>query len=195
MRPTVYQGMYNSITRSVERELFPALRSCGMRFYAYNPMAGGLLSGKYKSMDDSREEGSRFSDSFRITGQYGGGKPTGGKPTQSQGRYWKREMFAALDVLHTACEAEGTPMAEAALRWMVHHSALSAKHGDGIVMGASQLRHLEANLAAIQQPRLSEALVNAFDAANKVAYAEAELYFRGYGPSAGDSSKFLGQFL
>jgi len=36
----VFQGMYNSITRTVESELFPALRRLGMNFYAYNPLAG-----------------------------------------------------------------------------------------------------------------------------------------------------------
>ncbi|KAG5274732.1 hypothetical protein AALO_G00139530 [Alosa alosa] len=49
--PTVYQGMYNSTTRQVETELLPCLRNFGMRFYAYNPLAGGLLTGKYHYED------------------------------------------------------------------------------------------------------------------------------------------------
>ncbi|XP_026581220.1 aflatoxin B1 aldehyde reductase member 2-like [Pseudonaja textilis] len=49
--PTVYQGMYNATTRQVEKELFPCLRHFGMSFYAYNPLAGGLLTGKYKYED------------------------------------------------------------------------------------------------------------------------------------------------
>lgn len=36
--PSVYQGMYNAVTREVERELLPALNRLGMRFYAYNPL-------------------------------------------------------------------------------------------------------------------------------------------------------------
>lgn len=36
--PSVYQGMYNAVTREVERELLPALKRLGMRFYAYNPL-------------------------------------------------------------------------------------------------------------------------------------------------------------
>ena len=39
--PTVYQGMYNAITRMVEGELFPALRHFGLRFYAYNTVRNG----------------------------------------------------------------------------------------------------------------------------------------------------------
>ena len=48
VKPTVYQGMYNGITRQVEMELFPCLRRLGMRFLAYNPLAGGLLTGKHR---------------------------------------------------------------------------------------------------------------------------------------------------
>ena len=36
--PSVYQGMYNAITRGVEPELLPALKKLGMSFYAYNPL-------------------------------------------------------------------------------------------------------------------------------------------------------------
>ena len=41
VRPTVYQGCYNAITRSVEFELMPAARSLGIHCYHYNPLAGG----------------------------------------------------------------------------------------------------------------------------------------------------------
>ena len=46
--PTVYQGMYSAITRSVEKELFPCLKYYGIRFYAYSPLGGGILTGKWK---------------------------------------------------------------------------------------------------------------------------------------------------
>ena len=35
--PTVYQGIYNAALRTVEPELFPALRKYGIKFYAFNP--------------------------------------------------------------------------------------------------------------------------------------------------------------
>ena len=43
--PKVYQGMYNVYCRRVE-EIFPTLQDLSMSFVAYNPLAGGLLSGK-----------------------------------------------------------------------------------------------------------------------------------------------------
>ncbi|CAN0491148.1 unnamed protein product, partial [Laminaria digitata] len=40
--PSVYQGMYNAVTRGVEPELLPALKKLGMRFYAYNPLVRNI---------------------------------------------------------------------------------------------------------------------------------------------------------
>ena len=44
IRPSVYQGLYNPITRAVEPELFKCLGNYGIRFHAYNPLAGGAFS-------------------------------------------------------------------------------------------------------------------------------------------------------
>ena len=57
--PTVYQGMYNPIARAVVPELLACLKHLNMSFYAYNPVAGGLLSGKYR-FDQEVAEGSRY---------------------------------------------------------------------------------------------------------------------------------------
>ena len=46
LQPAFYpQGMYNATTWHVETELFPCLRHFGLRFYAYNPLAGRRCSG------------------------------------------------------------------------------------------------------------------------------------------------------
>jgi aflatoxin B1 aldehyde reductase len=44
IRPSVYQGLYNAITRAVEPELFKCLGNYGIRFHAYNPLAGGAFA-------------------------------------------------------------------------------------------------------------------------------------------------------
>jgi aflatoxin B1 aldehyde reductase len=49
--PTVYQGNYNPLARQAEKSLFPALRMLGIRFYAYSPLAGGLLVSASKLSD------------------------------------------------------------------------------------------------------------------------------------------------
>ncbi|XP_043764932.1 aflatoxin B1 aldehyde reductase member 2-like isoform X4 [Cervus elaphus] len=59
-------GMYNATTRQVEAELLPCLRRFGLRFYAYNPLAGGLLTGRYKyeDKDGKQPEGRFFGNSW-----------------------------------------------------------------------------------------------------------------------------------
>ena len=58
--PTVYEGVYNAFSRSSEA-LMPTLRAAGMRFAAYNPLAGGLLCGKYHTAGQLPQTG-RFAD-------------------------------------------------------------------------------------------------------------------------------------
>jgi aflatoxin B1 aldehyde reductase len=49
IKPSVYQGMYNPIARSGEKELFPLLRKHGMAFYGYSPAASGFFAGSHKT--------------------------------------------------------------------------------------------------------------------------------------------------
>jgi aflatoxin B1 aldehyde reductase len=62
IRPSVYQGMYNAITRAVEPELFKCLGNYGIRFHAYNPLAGGAFSKSFGA-SGAAAAGSRFDSS------------------------------------------------------------------------------------------------------------------------------------
>ncbi|OAP62887.1 hypothetical protein AYL99_02114 [Fonsecaea erecta] len=61
VRRTIYQAVYNAITRSIEDELIPCCRRYGMEIVVYNPLAGGILSGKYTTAASIPTEG-RYSD-------------------------------------------------------------------------------------------------------------------------------------
>ncbi len=50
----------NSRKNQVEGELFPCLRRFDIAFYAYNPLAGGILTGRYESINDMPTEGAEF---------------------------------------------------------------------------------------------------------------------------------------
>ncbi len=159
-RPTVYQGMYNALCRNVEPELFPAIRALGMRFYAFNPLAGGLLSGKHHHFEDAPEPG-RFArlKSYRD-------------------RYWKHSYFDAVEAIREACEKEGIPMVEAAYRWLVNHSCMNAELNDGILLGASRQEQMEQNLAAATKGPLPESIVSAMDEAWEIAKPDSPAYFK-----------------
>jgi len=158
--PRLYQGMYNAVTRDVERELLPCLRRFGQRFYAYNPLAGGLLSGRYRRIEDLPDAGR-----FHAFGFY-------------RDRYWTRAYFDALERIRAACDSAGIPMAEAALRWALHHSAMAGAGEDAVILGASAVAHLEANLAACAAGPLPADAVAALDAAWTVARPACPKYFR-----------------
>ena len=57
--PQYYQGMYNLLCRKVE-EVFPILNKKDINFWGYNPLAGGLLTGKYINQNLDNSESSRF---------------------------------------------------------------------------------------------------------------------------------------
>lgn len=63
--------MYNMITRNLEVELIPACQRYGLDIVVYNPIAGGLFSGKIKSADMTPSEG-RFSDQATSGKMYRG---------------------------------------------------------------------------------------------------------------------------
>ena len=159
-RPTVYQGMYNALCRNVEPELFPAIRSVGMRFYAFNPLAGGLLTGKHKNYDAAPEPG-RFArlESYRK-------------------RYWKQSYFDAVDEVRSACASENIPMAEAAYRWLCFHSSLDSTKGDGILLGASRHEQMIQNMAAAEKGCLPDHIIEAMDVAWEMAKPDSPAYFK-----------------
>ena len=159
-RPTVYQGMYNALCRNVDPELFPAIRSLGMRFYAFNPLAGGLLTGKHHHFEDVPEPG-RFArlKSYRD-------------------RYWKHSYFDAIEAIRKACEEEGIVMVEAAYRWLVNHSMMKAELNDGILLGASRQEQLEQNLTAAKKGSLPGSIVATMDVAWEMAKPDSPAYFK-----------------
>ncbi|KAK4186176.1 putative aflatoxin B1 aldehyde reductase member [Podospora australis] len=167
VRPTVYQGMYNAITRSIEPELIPACRRYGLDIVVYNPLAGGLFSGKIKSKDFVPAEG-RFSDSTTTMGK------------MYRNRYFRDTTFRALQVVEAATEKAGLTLIEAALRWTVHHSALKVLDGnDGIIIGVSSYEQLDSNLTDLEKGPLPEEVVKAFDEAWAINKADTANYWHG----------------
>ncbi|KAG9528644.1 Aldo/keto reductase, partial [Aureobasidium melanogenum] len=153
VRPTIYQGMYNAITRSIERELIPVCRRYGLDIVVYNPVAGGIFSGKYKSSEVPTE--GRYSDAVgRMGGMY-------------RKRYFRDATFDALRVIEPVVQKHNLTLIETALRWMVHHSGLNIKDGgnDGIIIGVSSLQQLEGNLKDVEKGPLPEEVVKVLDEA------------------------------
>lgn len=167
VRPTIYQGMYNAITRSLETEMMIACRRYGIDVVIYNPVAGGLFSGKIKSADLVPEDG-RFSDTAQSGKMY-------------RARYFRDATFEALKMIEEVAAKHNLTLIEIALRWCVHHSKLNIKDGghDGIIIGVSSYGQLEGNLKDLQKGPLPEEVVKVLDEAWMVCKPTTPNYWHG----------------
>jgi aflatoxin B1 aldehyde reductase len=121
--PKYYQGMYNLISRKVE-EIFPLLEEYNIQFWGYNPLAGGLLTGKYKYNND---ENSRFKDNKIY-----------------QNIFWKDEIINNLEDFFKLSNPT-----EKSIQWLLKYSNL--KENDKIIIGVSTIEQLKTNINSINK--------------------------------------------
>lgn len=123
-----YQGMYNLVSRKIE-EIFPELNSNKIEFWAYNPLAGGLLTGKYLDYanlgDLTKFTNSRF-----------------GTNKIYQNIFWKEKILNGVSKLVTL--ANSRDITNYSLGWYQSDSKIS--ESDGIIIGASTLEQIKLNL-------------------------------------------------
>ncbi|KAF8944530.1 hypothetical protein BGZ47_004124 [Haplosporangium gracile] len=148
--PTIYQGPYNPIDRSVTSELLPCFKYLNMGLYAYNPISGGVLSGKCKNLI------------LRLL------RAVDMIPRLFLAR-WYEECTGTAPQPHLAT------LLEATLRWMRHHFGLTAK--DGILIGASKVEQLEETLTELDKSPLPKEMIKAFDEAWEHVQPIARSYF------------------
>ncbi|MEM9177289.1 MAG: aldo/keto reductase [Myxococcota bacterium] len=131
------QSRYNVLYRDLETELMPLLRDEGVGLMVYNPLAGGLLSGKYKPGQDV-EEGTRFT--------------VGNAGAMYQHRYWQAAQLDAVERLKGEVEKRGLDLVSVAVAWVLAQPGVTTA-----IIGASRPDQLDANLAALDV-ELDEAL-------------------------------------
>src|SRR5690606_21911579 len=126
------QPRYNLLFREIERELLPLCREEGIGVIPYNPIAGGLLSGKHNP-DEVPEEGSRFT-LWSAGPRY-------------QDRYWHEGMFQTVEQLRPIAAEAGMSMVQMAVAWVLANPAITAP-----IIGASRPEQLDDSLAAVETP-------------------------------------------
>jgi len=181
VRPTIYQGMYNCITRNLDVETITACHRYGIDVVIYNPIAGGLFSGKIKAKDQLPDDPlSRFGSKAHAGGNY-------------RARYFKDATFEALAMIEEVGEKYKLTMLEVALRWCMHHSALNVDKdgGDGIIIGVSSLDQLKSNLKDLEKGPLPQEVVDVIDQAWLHVKAVAPVYWHGQLEYGYDTKKAL----
>ena len=136
----VTQPMYNLLARGIEQEYLPMAREMKVSTVVYNPLAGGLLTGKHGR--DQPVAGSRFdaNDMYRR-------------------RYWHEAMHEAVEELRSAARQAGRSLISLSLNWLLHHSP-----ADCIILGASRAEQLAENLKACEEGPLPADTVARCDA-------------------------------
>lgn len=112
------QPRYNILQREVEESLFPLARRFGLGTMVYNPIAGGLLSGKYvpgaEPMSGTRFALEGIGDVYRR-------------------RYWEERYLAEAHELKGLAEAAGMSLVTAAVAWVLANTDVSSA-----IIGASR---------------------------------------------------------
>ena len=159
-------GMANiRAARSLEQELIPACHRYGIDVVIYNPLAGGLFSGKIRSAEIPQE--GRFSDTANSGDLY-------------RKRYFKDTTFDALRLIEPVAQRHDLTMIEIALRWCTHHSALKMQKGghDGVIIGVSNFDQLEGNLTDLEKGPLPDDVLKALDEAWLISKPTTPNYWR-----------------
>lgn len=120
------QPMYNLVKRQAEVELLPMAAAEGLGVFPYNPIGGGLLSGKYAL--GVKPEAGRLVDNAMYATRYG-----------DPGIYQTAQDFTAL------AERYGHHPAALAVAWVGSHPAVTAP-----IIGARTLDQLKQSLGAIE---------------------------------------------
>ncbi|CAG7920662.1 unnamed protein product [Penicillium olsonii] len=164
VRPSVYQGVYNPLHRAIETELLPCLRHYGISLYAFQPLAGGLLSGRYTYEMTSFEAGSRYD-------------PNNKQSLSMNARYWDKTTLEALEIIRAAAQRHDLTLPQCTFRWLAHYSALKDEHGDALLVGASRTEQLEGSLAYLEEDSLPGDVVQAMEKAWQHIAAPARKYW------------------
>ena len=123
------QPRYNLLFRQIEREMLPFCLEDGVGVIPYNPIAGGMLSGKH-SRSAPPADGTRF-----TLGTAGG---------MYQNRYWHDRQFDTVDDLLQLADKAGTSLVTLSVAWVLANPAITAP-----IIGASRPDQLDASLAAV----------------------------------------------
>jgi aryl-alcohol dehydrogenase-like predicted oxidoreductase len=129
-RIAALQLEYSLVERNIEREHIPAAQELGIAVLPWSPLAGGLLSGKYKRESQSGTSGGR------LDIQRASGTTIFERATE---RNWK-----IVDVLLEVSKKIGRAPAEVALNWVATQPGVTST-----IIGATKLPQLESNLSSL----------------------------------------------
>jgi aryl-alcohol dehydrogenase-like predicted oxidoreductase len=128
------QPRYNLLFRTFERDLLPLCLEEGIGVIPYNPLAGGMLTGKHA-------KGPAPEGRFTL----------GNAGARYQERYWHDREFESVEALKGVAAEAGISMATMAVSWVLANKAITAP-----IIGASRPEQLADSLAAAETPMAAD---------------------------------------
>ncbi|WP_118178526.1 aldo/keto reductase [Paraburkholderia phosphatilytica] len=124
------QPRYNLLFRQIERELLPLADEQGLAVMPYNPLAGGLLTGKHRH--DAKPSEGRFTETVGKAG------------AMYAQRYWHEREFDTIEKLRGIAGEAGMPLTQLSLAWVLANPTITSA-----IIGASRADQLTDTLATI----------------------------------------------
>ena len=121
------QDEYSLLVRGIEKDLMPTLAEQGLGLIPFSPLAGGLLSGKYRK-DAPMPPGARLTTTKRFADKY---------MTDAN---WPR-----VEKLRAFAEQRGHTLLDLAMGWLSTNPQVGS-----VIAGASTPQQLEQNLQAVE---------------------------------------------
>lgn len=125
------QPRYNLLFRQIERELLPLAEEQSIGVIPYNPIAGGMLTGKHRR--GAPTSGTRFT--------------LGSAQGRYQDRYWNDGAFDTVDELTPLAAEAGVSLTTLAVSWVLSNPVITAP-----IIGASKPEQLADSVAALEHP-------------------------------------------
>jgi aryl-alcohol dehydrogenase-like predicted oxidoreductase len=126
------QPRYNLLFREIENELLPLCHHFGVGVIAYNPLAGGFLTGKYKPDAQPARE-TRF------------GFLSGRTRSIYHKRYWQDEQFQAVEHLQNFFGDGNKPLTQVAIAWVLAQPDVTSA-----IVGATSPQQIHQSLPAVE---------------------------------------------
>ncbi|MFM0249420.1 Predicted oxidoreductase [Burkholderia sp. GAS332] len=123
------QPRYNLLFRQIERELLPLAAEEQLAVMPYNPLAGGLLTGKHRV--DAAPTSGRFTETVGKAG------------AMYQERYWHQREFETIEKLKAIATPTGESLTRVSLAWVLANPLITSA-----IIGASRAEQLNDTLAA-----------------------------------------------
>lgn len=138
-RPILSENVYNLLCRSVEPELVPCLQAHRIGMTVFNPLAGGMLTGRYAK--GSSMHGGRFENNQMY-----------------QNRYWNDDSFRGIELLREIAKESSISLTDLSLRWCMQHDFV-----DSVIIGAGTPEQLVENLRVSDSAPLSQDILDQCD--------------------------------